>query len=179
MRANANRFYDGPDFIRTAEHDYIQTAIELHQLLERVQTVHFRHKNVEDNEIRPLTCIHLGKGLLAGAHGLHFEIIDLQQRLQILPYARFIIDYQDFFFLGHQILLMSHISQSSESNSYVSINQFWSMGSRNVNLLPPTGSLCTHLFPRCAWINRFAIASPNPIPVVLRSTRTKSSKISW
>src|SRR6267154_962196 len=111
MCANANRFYDGPDFIRTTQHDYIQAAIELHQLLERVQTVHFRHQNVEDNEIWPLTSVYLGKGLLAGAHRLHFEIIYLQQRLQILPYARFIIDYEDFFFQCHQILLMS---QSSE-----------------------------------------------------------------
>src|SRR6267154_530273 len=55
MRANANRFHYRPDFIRAAQHDYIQTAIQLHQLLERVQTVHFRHQNVEDNEIRRLT----------------------------------------------------------------------------------------------------------------------------
>src|ERR1700689_3286461 len=42
------------------------------------------------------------------------------------------------------------------------------MGNKKVNLLPSFVSLSTQILPRCAWTRRLAIASPRPMPVVLR-----------
>ena len=52
-RAQANRFDHGGDFVRARQHDHVQRAVDLHQLPQRLETVHFRHQHVENDEVGP------------------------------------------------------------------------------------------------------------------------------
>ena len=91
---------------------------------------------------------------------LDLKAFHLKQRFsQIFPNARLVIYDQNFFFRAHLILLLPELPTS----------YLWSIGDKNAKVLPILGSLSTQISPRCAWINRFAMASPSPIPDVFRS----------
>ena len=101
MRSDADGLHHRSHFIRTRQHDYIQAPVDFHQLLQRVNAVHFRHQNVENDEVGPLAFLHSVQGFPAGVDRLHVEPVHFQKGLQILSNTRLVIHHQNFFFLGH------------------------------------------------------------------------------
>src|ERR1700676_2646379 len=91
LRAQANGLHHGPYLIRTGQHDDVERPVDLHQLFQRLKTTQFRHQYVQNNEIRTLARFDLFDCLDAGDHGIDLVAIDLQQRSQILPDARFVV----------------------------------------------------------------------------------------
>ena len=148
----------------------LSDAVHLHQLPQRLEPVHFGHQHVENDEVGTLACADALERFLAAGDGLHVEPIHFEQRLKILPNTRFVVHDQNLFFVSHRAFLWSECSARSYSTS---------VGSRKEKELPRPTSLSTQTFPRCAWINRFVIAKPKPMPEDEGSTRTNSSKISW
>src|SRR5262249_54543542 len=131
--------------------------------------IYLWHQDIENDEVRPVSGIHLGQCFLARADGFHVVAVHFQECLQIFADTRLVIHHHDSFLHSH--LTPHFLFQSTR-------RQAGSIGSRKVNLLPEGTAFSTQIFPRWACTNRFAIASPSPIPDVLRSNRTKSSKIS-
>ena len=100
-RADANRFDHGGDFVRAGKHDDVERAVHLHQLPQRLEAVHLRHQHVQNDEIRALARTDALEGFLAAGHRFHVEAVHFQQRLEILSNARFVVHYQNFFFVSH------------------------------------------------------------------------------
>ena len=98
MRADADGFHDGTDFVGAREHDYVKAAIDLHQLLERFDAVQLRHQHVKNDEIGTLAGGYFLNGFSPGTHGFHFEAIYFQKCLQILANARLVINDENFLF---------------------------------------------------------------------------------
>src|ERR1700730_2701505 len=101
MCAEANGFNYRAHLVRAAQHDYVQAAVELHQFLKRLEPIELRHQHNQTDEVRPLSAADFGNGFSAGVDRLDLKAIHLEQCLQVFPYARFVIDNQDFFFRSH------------------------------------------------------------------------------
>src|SRR5262249_17236531 len=157
--------------IRTGKHDDVQSSVQLHEFLQGIDAIHLRHQHVENHEVGPHPAADVPNGFAPAADRFDFESVHFKQRLQIFPNARLVVHNQD-------LLLPCHLAlpfwKSAKRRG-----QPCSLGNRNRNVLPFFASLSTQIFPRCACTSRLAMANPSPIPEVLRSTRTKSSKISW
>ena len=53
--AQANGFDDRADFIGAGKHDDVERAILLHERAQSLETVHFRHEDVEDDDVGPVS----------------------------------------------------------------------------------------------------------------------------
>ena len=166
-RADADGFDNGADFVRAGKHDDVQIAVDLDELLERIDAVLLGHENVKNDEVGPVPGADFFNSVLAGRKSLHLEAVHFEEGLQVFANARFVIHDENTFFLRHPC-----------SPFRLRSAQLGSIGIRNLKVLPRCGSLSTQILPRWACTRRLAMARPRPIPDVLGSTRTKSSKIS-
>ncbi len=99
LRAQADGFDDSAHFIGTGEHDHVERAVDLHQLLQSLNPIHLRHQHVQDNEIRAVAAANLFHRFLAARLTVSTSIpIHFQQRMQILPNAGFVVHDQNSFF---------------------------------------------------------------------------------
>ncbi len=169
-RAEPDGFDDRGHFVRAGKHDHVEAAVHLHQLAQRFQPVHLRHQHVENDELGPFALADAFERFLAAGHRFHFEAIHFEQRLKILANARFVVHDQNLVFMSHLF------SCRTSRKRLLELSAFWAEGTKTN--FPRPSSLSTQIFPRCAWISRFVIASPRPIPEDEGSTRTNSSKIS-
>ena len=119
MRAQPNRFHYHADFVRTRQHDHVQAAVNLQKFFQRLDAAHFRHQNIQNDDVRPVALIDLFDRLRSAAQRFNVETFDFQQCLQILPDAWFIIHHKDFFFYRHRHPSLS--SRFDQSASYCSI----------------------------------------------------------
>src|SRR5208282_278983 len=99
--AETNCFHHGGHLVRAGQHDHAQRTVHLHQAAQRLQAVNLWHQHVEDDVVRMLARAHAFQRLFAAGHALNAETVHLKQSLQILPDARFVVYYQDFFFVSH------------------------------------------------------------------------------
>ena len=102
-RAQPDRFHHRRHFVRARKHDDIQRAVQLHQLPQCLEAIDFRHQHIENHEIGTFARPDFLQRLFAARHCLYRETVHLEKRLQILPYARFVVYHQNFFFVGHYV----------------------------------------------------------------------------
>src|SRR6266851_4936755 len=96
---------DRPHLVRARQHDDVQAAVDLHQFLQRFQSIHLRHQYIQDNEVGPLAFVHFFERFFPGADGFHLESVDFQQRLQVLSNAGLVVHNKNFFFHSHRFSL--------------------------------------------------------------------------
>ena len=172
LRAQADGLDDGGHFVRAGEHDHVQRPVHLHQLPQRLKPVHLLHQHVQDDEVRTVAFLHRFESFRSGSHGRSPD----SRPPRAASADTFVCSVRrppPEFFLFQPFASPLFFEQNSIDP------QLFIGRSRNVNVQPRRGSLSTQILPRCACTSRLAIASPSPIPDEVRSTRTKSSKISW
>jgi hypothetical protein len=67
MGSQTNRLDDGADFVRTAEHNDVQAAIELQEFAQCVDAVHLGHEHVEDDQVGPFAITDFGEDFFTRA----------------------------------------------------------------------------------------------------------------
>src|SRR5581483_5615069 len=106
---------------------------------------------------------------LAGAGGVDFIVVHLEQGLDVAKHSWFVIDQQDVGRVARFVFPLLAAGAGGFS------------GKMKENLQPAPGSLSTQILPPMPWTRRLAIAKPKPIPsdcFSLCGSRKKSSNTS-
>src|SRR6266403_1589044 len=141
--------------------------VDLHQLFQGLQTIQVWHQHVQNDEIRAVASLNL----------LDRSRPDTTVSTWYPSTSSRVPKY--FRMLGSSSTTRILSCSAICAPTFVLRNTYrLSIGSRNVKVHPRRGSLSTQILPQCACTSRLAIAKPRPIPEDVRSTRTKSSKIS-
>src|ERR1700688_1868018 len=153
--------------IHAGEHYDFQSGLQLAQLLQSLQAVNARHKQIEQYQVWVKALLDALHRLFAGARRLHFMLIHFQKRANVSQHSRFIIHQQDVGGFAHLV----------PRGGVLTIGL---IGIRKENLQPAPGSLSTQILPLIPCSNLRAMASPSPIPSAdsLPGRRKKSSNIS-
>ncbi len=168
LSAQADGFDHRAHFVRAGKHDHVQGAVNLHQLLQGFQAIQIGHQHVQNDEVRTVAVFDLLDRLAVRNSPLRPDTRPPREAYPDTSVCWVRRPPRGFF--PFQPFAPPSYSQN--------IRYALSIGSRNVKVQPRRGSLSTQILPRCACTSRLAIARPNPIPDEVRSTRTKSSKIS-
>ncbi len=152
MRSQPHGLHDFFRIVDAGKHHHLNSGPLLPKLLQGLESVDSGHQHIEQHKVGLHAFIHALQGLFAGRCGLHFVVVDLEQRPDIAQHGRFVIHQKNLGGVAHRFFpLPAGFGEGLK-------------GIRNENLQPAPGSLSTQIFPPIPCTRRRTIANPSPIP---------------